>query len=230
MPGDLPSAVCFDLDGTLIDSEPLWIDAEASIMLDFDAEWTREDQEFCLGGPLSKVGERMSARAERRASPSAMAELLTKRMCELASSNDVPWLPGAREAVQTAATWGPIALVTASPREFVAPIVRGMVDELSDSIFQTVITGDDVSPTKPNPDPYREASARCGAATGRTLVFEDSVTGCTSAASAGCVVVARSHLPVLESLPLDLQERVWHVFPENDWRLDHIWRAHPLHR
>lgn len=230
MLGDRPQAICFDLDGTLIDSEPLWIDAEVSIMREFDADWTQEDQEYCLGGPLSKVGERMSAVASRRASPATMATLLTDRMCELASGVEVPWLPGARQAILTALTWGPVALVTASPRAFVEPIVHAIHEDLGGSKLHTVITGDDVTPTKPHPEPYRQAAARCGSAVHSTLVFEDSVTGCTSAAGAGCVVIARSILPVRDSLPEPLQERVWHVEPTSDWNLEQVWGAHPLHR
>ena len=56
-------AICFDMDGTLIDSEPLWLKSEIELMAEFGYEWSRVDQEYCLGGPLSKVGAYMAEKA-----------------------------------------------------------------------------------------------------------------------------------------------------------------------
>ncbi len=73
----LPAAVLFDMDGTLIDSEGLWLDAEIAVMAGLGSTWSEADQEHCLGGPLERVADYMIERSgasrhdggRRRAAP-----------------------------------------------------------------------------------------------------------------------------------------------------------------
>lgn len=223
-----PSAVCFDLDGTLIDSEPLWIDAEVEIMARMGSDWSLEDQAYCLGGPLPKVAARMRERAgSQRTAESISDELINEMIIRLHS--DVPWLEGARSAVSAMAESGPVALVTASPRQLVNSIVGSMRRDLGFS-FSLVITGDDGARTKPHPDPYLMACEHFLSSPTDVLVIEDSVTGCTSAAAAGCIVLARSEDSPLDALEPHLHPHVMHVQPSAHWDLEAAWAKHPLKR
>ena len=65
-PAHLPAAVLFDLDGTLLDSEDLWWEAECRVVAQWGGTWTREDQAHCLGGPLERVTTYM---ADKTGSP-----------------------------------------------------------------------------------------------------------------------------------------------------------------
>ena len=56
----LPRAVLFDMDGTLLDTEPIWFEAEVSVAADLGFVWTDDDQAHCLGGPLERVGRHLA--------------------------------------------------------------------------------------------------------------------------------------------------------------------------
>ena len=62
-------AVFFDMDGLLVNSEPLWLEAETELMANFGYAWRTEDQNQCLGGPLSRVGTYMFERSGNQESP-----------------------------------------------------------------------------------------------------------------------------------------------------------------
>ena len=60
------AAVLFDMDGTLIDSEHLWLRAEVATVASIGGQWTEEDQHLCLGGPLERVAEHAGLRRRAR--------------------------------------------------------------------------------------------------------------------------------------------------------------------
>ena len=98
-------------------------------------------------------------------------------------------MPGAFAAVERVREVMPVALVSASPRI----LMDAALTTLPQDFFKFTISADDVTRTKPFPDPYLEAAKRMGVAPGATVVFEDSLTGIASAKSAGCAVVAVPH-------------------------------------
>ena len=98
-------------------------------------------------------------------------------------------MPGAFDAVERVSQVMPVALVSASPRI----LMDAALTTLPENFFQFTISADDVTRTKPFPDPYLEAAKRMGAAPASCVVFEDSLTGIASAKSAGCAVVAVPH-------------------------------------
>lgn len=228
MPASRPTAVCFDLDGTLIDSEPLWIDAEVEMMARMGANWTHEDQVYCLGGPLDKVAARMQLKSGHQRTAQEITSELVREMCMRLHDQPVPWLAGAQEAVIDMAEQGPVALVTASPRELVEALVGGMHRDLGLE-FAVVLTGDDLERTKPHPDPYLHAAHLLAPSPMQVLVVEDSVTGCTSAASAGCAVVARTEHSPIDALSPELHAFVMHMEPTQPWGLRDAWLRHPIH-
>ena len=94
---DARIAVLFDMDGLLVDSEPLWLEAETAVMARLGADWTTEDQVQLLGGSLDRTVRYLMGKARRPASPGQVAEWLMSGVVELVRDHGVPVQPGARE-------------------------------------------------------------------------------------------------------------------------------------
>jgi HAD superfamily hydrolase (TIGR01509 family) len=117
-----------------------------------------------------------------------VVEELTKMMLVKLSSKAI-LMRGAFDAVERVRQVMPVALVSASPRI----LMDAALTTLPKDFFQFTISADDVTRTKPFPDPYLEAAKRMGVEPRSCVVFEDSLTGIASAKSAGCAVVAVPH-------------------------------------
>ncbi|MEN9324680.1 MAG: hypothetical protein RL414_434 [Actinomycetota bacterium] len=190
------SAVFFDMDGTLVNTEPYWLEAERSLMSDFGKDWTLEDQAYCLGGPLSNMGKYMWEKAGKESSPEYFGTECVTRVAALFKQG-VPYMPGAYELLNIFFDAGiPLALVSASPRI----LIESTVAMLDKQYFQTTIGSEDVTMTKPNPEGYLLAAQRLGVAISDSLIFEDSHTGIKAAQDSGASVIAIPHLnPIEES-------------------------------
>jgi beta-phosphoglucomutase-like phosphatase (HAD superfamily) len=95
---DFYSAVFFDMDGLLVDSEPLWLISETQMMAEYGYQWLESDQAACLGGPLDRVGNYMSGLiGGKRDGHSLMLEII-ERMVEK-FKGDLPFMPGAIELI-----------------------------------------------------------------------------------------------------------------------------------
>jgi HAD superfamily hydrolase (TIGR01509 family) len=183
------------MDGTLIDSEGLWLDAEIAVMRGLGAEWTSEDQAHCLGGPLERVADYMVARAGTDVPPEELGLRLLDAMEERLRGAPLAWQPGARELlVEVRAAGIRTALVSASWSRLIAAVAEKMHEDLGEPAFDAVVAGDDVTQSKPHPEPYLTAAAALGVAPQDCLALEDSPTGVRSAVGAGCRVVAIPHI------------------------------------
>lgn len=182
--GDL--AVLFDLDGLLVDTEPLGQMSERAVMDRLGSYVTRDEQEELLGCSMRRTVEILLARAECPMPAAAVAALLDETMLELIRQHGVPLRPGARKLLAGVKGCGlPHALVTST----------GLV--LADAIlaraglaFPVMVTGDDVRAAKPDPEPYRQAAALLGHDPPDCVALEDSRHGVASAEAAGCRVIA----------------------------------------
>jgi HAD superfamily hydrolase (TIGR01509 family) len=186
-------AVLWDMDGTLVDTEPLWIDTEYEMARRYGATWTEIDALELVGNDLLDSGRYMKKRMGLDATPEAIVdELLAGVLLKL--TGQVPWRPGALELLESLAEADVrCGLVTMSYAPFVAPILR----QLPVETFRVVVTGDQVSQGKPHPEPYLTAAAALGVDPGSCVAIEDSNTGARSAEAAGCVVlVVENHVPV----------------------------------
>jgi HAD superfamily hydrolase (TIGR01509 family) len=185
------------MDGLLVDSEPLWLEAETAVMARLGAQWTTADQVQLLGGSLDRTVRYLLAKARRPATPGQVAEWLMSGIVELARDRGVPVRPGGRELLAGVAAAGlPHALVTGSERRFMDVVLAR-----TGLRFDALVCADDVSVTKPDPEPYLLAAKLLGAGPARCFALEDSPNGVASAEAAGCQVIAVPSLVPIEPAP-----------------------------
>jgi HAD superfamily hydrolase (TIGR01509 family) len=200
-PPDTLQAVLFDMDGLLVDTEPLWFEVESSVMARLGGEWTAADQRALVGGSLPRTVGYLLDRASgpgTAATEAEVADWLLGGMADLLSSSDVTPLPGALELVGAVrAAELPYALVTSSERVIVDAVLRALARH--GVAFDVIVSGADVRNPKPDPEPYQLAAQLVGADPACCVALEDSPNGVASAEAAGCVTVAVPGLaPVAE--------------------------------
>jgi len=181
-------AAFFDMDGLFLDSEPQWHQSQQEVCARYGYSWNDEDQRICIGGPLSRVGDYISQVCAHDMSGSQVVEELTQMMLVKLSSH-AELMPGAFDAVNRVRALMPVALVSASPRN----LMDAALSTLDPHFFSFTISADDVKRTKPFPDPYLIAAERMKESPEDCVVFEDSLTGISSAREAGCAVIAVPH-------------------------------------
>jgi HAD superfamily hydrolase (TIGR01509 family) len=188
------TAVLLDMDGLLIDSEPLWLESERSVMARLGSGWTQADQMALLGGSLNRTVHYLLAKAACPAPPEAVGEWLMADITERVRRNGVPLRPGARELLTAVTAAGlPCALVTSSERSFMDAVLAS-----TGMRFDVLVCAEDVTATKPDPEPYLLAAKRVGVHPGDCFALEDSPNGVASAEAAGCRVFA---VPSLVPIP-----------------------------
>ena len=181
-------AAFFDMDGLFLDSEPQWHLSQQEVCARYGYSWNDEDQRICIGGPLSRVGEYISNACAHDMTGAQVVEELTQMMLVKLSSH-AELMPGAFDAVNRVRAIMPVALVSASPRN----LMDAALSTLPEEFFSFTISADDVKRTKPFPDPYLMAAGKMGQPPDDCVVFEDSLTGISSALEAGCAVIAVPH-------------------------------------
>jgi HAD superfamily hydrolase (TIGR01509 family) len=195
--GGVLQAVLFDMDGLLVDSEPLWFEVECSVMARLEGEWSEADQQALIGGSLPRTVSYLLARAARPASPEDVGRWLIDGMRSLLLSRPLAMLPGAAELLEEVRAAGlPHALVTSSER----PIMDAVLLRLGVS-FNATVCADDVTCGKPHPEPYLRAASLLGADPRSCVALEDSPNGVASAEAAGCKLVAVPSLVPIPSQP-----------------------------
>lgn len=212
----LPAAVLWDMDGTLIDTEPYWVENERALVESFGGTWTHENALACVGNPLD-----VSARYIRANSPVDLPEReITERMQAGVMERmreSMPWRAGARELLLALVEAGvPCALVTMSWR----PMVDVLLEVLPEGTFSAVVTGDVVAAGKPDPECYLTAMQALGAQPAECVAIEDSSTGVGAALASGARTIAVPHLVEIPEQPgLARVATLTGVAPEDLWRL-----------
>ena len=181
-----PQAVLWDMDGTLIDTEPYWLAAEAELVVSHGGTWSHE-QGLALVGNALPDGARALQLAGVQLEIREIIDWLSARVVA-GIRREIPWRPGARELLAACKQAGiPQALVTMSERS----IVDELMLAIPEGTFQASVTGEEVAQGKPHPEPYLRGLRLLGEATGQQLSasqcigFEDSVPGIASASAAG---------------------------------------------
>jgi HAD superfamily hydrolase (TIGR01509 family) len=191
---DFYSAVFFDMDGLLVDSEPLWLISETQMMAEYGYQWLESDQAACLGGPLDRVGDYMSGLiGGKRDGNSLTLEIIDRMVVKF--KGDLPFMHGAIELINDLRAHGiPLTLVSASPRS----LVDAALGNFKENPFVISISSNDVKVSKPDPEGYLLAAASGGHDISNSLVLEDSLTGVTAAKASGAWVLAVPHLVPIE--------------------------------
>lgn len=193
-------AVLWDMDGLLVDSEPVWTVAETELAHRLGGEWSDDLKASIMGTRLEVAVPAIlrwyGADDSDDAVVSTSAWLLA-RMVEL-FADELPVRPGARELLTDLADRGvPQALVSSSYRVLVDAVLAG----LGKHPFTLTLAGDEVVRAKPDPEPYLTAAARLGVDPARCVVLEDSPSGVASGEAAGCRVVAVPDLAPVPQTP-----------------------------
>lgn len=189
------SALLFDMDGTVIDSEPLWLQAEIEVMGALGLHWDASDQLNCLGGPMDRTERYMQERSGHIKPFGYFRDQLNLAM-KSKLRQDLKLIPNALTLISQARENGiKTALVTASGKE----LMNIALEKFPADCFDVAISRDDVIKTKPDPEPYLKAAKVLDVDIDKCVIFEDSQTGINSALSSGGKVIAISHTSNLNS-------------------------------
>lgn len=184
------SAILFDMDGTLVDSEPLWLAAEVEVMESVGCVWTQEDQILCLGGPRERTESIMQERSKGVKPFGFFGDQLDLLMAKKLR-DELELIPNALEIISDCRGYGlKVALVTASG----AVLMNNVLQRFPKDTFDTTVCADDVIKSKPDPAPYLLAAKKLGVDIKSCVVVEDSVTGVTAGLSSGAQVIGIPHL------------------------------------
>jgi HAD superfamily hydrolase (TIGR01509 family) len=188
-------AVLFDLDGTVVDSEPLWADAMRMIAADLGGTLTEEALARTTGLSVPASVDLMLAELGADLPRQEATRQLLERTAEVFAA-ELMWQPGAQELVDALRREGvTTALVTNSPRV----VVDVAMQRLGSHRFDLAVCGDEVTEHKPDPAPYLTAMQRLGRPAQECLAVEDSPSGTDAAVAAGIpVLVVPSEVPVPE--------------------------------
>ncbi|MFC8500937.1 HAD family hydrolase [Pedococcus sp. NPDC057267] len=187
---DLPAAVFWDMDGTLVDTEPYWIAAEHAIVEEAGGVWSDAYAHELVGNDLMVSAQFIRDNSPVDLDPLEIIDRLLERVIAQVREH-VPWRPGALELLEAlAAESVPSALVTMSWRS----LADAVVGALPEGTFAAVITGDEVEHGKPHPEPYLAAARALGVEASECVAIEDSPTGVRSAVGAGVPTLAVPHV------------------------------------
>ena len=184
-----PLAVFWDMDGTLIDSEPYWHQAELDLAHEHGGDWNADMGWQVSGKPLPTVARLMRERG-LDLPEDQIPDLLIDGVIAM-EERHMPWIEGVRTILTDLVGAGiPSILVTTSPRR----MAQAVVAKAPEGAFADYVCGDDGLAQKPDPAPYLQAASLVGINSpdlmASCLAFEDTLTGITSAVASGATTVA----------------------------------------
>ena len=179
-------AVLLDMDGTLVDTEGFWWDAEVEVFAELGHVLDDSWRHVVVGGPMARSAGFLLEATSADIPLDELTVLLNAKFTERLEDG-VPLMPGARRLLTELAAHGmPAALVSASHRTVIDRVLRSLGPEN----FRLSVAGDELERSKPHPDPYLSAACRLNVDPARCVVLEDTATGVAAAEAAGCQVVA----------------------------------------
>jgi HAD superfamily hydrolase (TIGR01509 family) len=178
-------AIVFDMDGLLVDSEPLWGQVEADFARARGGDFTPELARQCVGQGLANTLRVMNATFGFPVDIDRDSAEIVDRF--VARAHELALKPGARELLEHAKGVVPVALGSSSSRR----LVRAALEAVGlSSRFIVVVTGDDVEHPKPAPDIFARCARELRVVPGRCVVLEDSLAGVRAGRAAGMRVIA----------------------------------------
>lgn len=177
----LPAAVLWDLDGTLVDTEHYWWDAEKELVAAYGGVWTDQDAAGQVGAALLHAASVIRAKTPVTLSESEIVTALLDGVIRRVREH-LPIRDGVLELLAELSSLGvPQAVVTMSW----TVLTDAVLVSLPSGVFDAVVTGDQVTHGKPHPEPYLTAAQRLGVPIGECVAFEDSANGMASAHASG---------------------------------------------
>src|SRR5262249_49144179 len=193
----LPAAVLWDMDGTLVDTEPYWIECEYELVTEHGGSWSVEHAHALVGNNLLTSAAYIREHGPVPLPPEEIVDILLAGVVDRVREN-VPWRPGALDLLEDLHAHAvPCALVTMSYRNFAEAVLAALPRGGSAG----GAAGDDVTMGKPHPEPYLTAARLLAADPADCVAIEDSPTGVASAEAAGIPVLAVQHLVPIPSGP-----------------------------
>jgi HAD superfamily hydrolase (TIGR01509 family) len=198
----IPAAVLWDMDGTIIDTEPFWMEAETDLVHSYGGTWTHEDALTLVGQGLWHSARMLQSRGVALGEDEIIGRL-TGIVVDRVVADGLPWRPGARELLKELRLAGiPTALVTMSIRRLAT-----MVDEAIEfDAFDFVVAGDDVTHAKPHPEAYLRAAQLLEVNPADCVAIEDSSPGVAAAVASGAATIG---VPLNVALLDDGSFTVW---------------------
>jgi HAD superfamily hydrolase (TIGR01509 family) len=183
-----PSAVVFDNDGLLLDTEEAWTRAEQTLFAGLGREFTVEHKRTLIGSSRTMAASKLEAILERPGDGELLMDELHELVMEEALQGVAP-RPGALGLLARLTDAGiPLAVASNSERAFLERTLGG-AGLLHDGPFAAIVSANEIEHPKPAPDIYLEACARLGVAPADAAALEDSPIGVASAAAAGMFVI-----------------------------------------
>ena len=179
-------AVIFDMDGLLVDSEPVWDEARKWMADIAGKPWSRLDHDAVMGVSTDEWADYMIERLELSMSRAEVVDAVIGRMTEM-YGDGVPYLPGAIELVDAAAARFRTALASGAHPALIDLVTA---DAPMAGKFEVIVAADEVGVGKPAPDVYLEAARRLGVDPAHCVCLEDSGNGILSGVAAGMKVIA----------------------------------------
>ncbi len=180
------AAVVFDLDGVLIDSEPVWEAVRRKFVLGRGGRWPADAQTRMMGMSTREWSSYVSRELRVGLQPEQVATAIIQGL-RARYEQQVPLIDGAGDAVgRLHAVWT-LGLASSSPRELIDVVLdrAGL-----QPFFKVVLSTEEVARGKPAPDVYLEAALRLAVDPGRSVAVEDSTNGIRAAVAAGMPVIA----------------------------------------
>lgn len=185
----MADAVIFDLDGVIVDSEPVWEEVRRRYVATHGGTWQPDSQRRLMGMSTGEWSHYLSAELGVSRTPEEVAADVIDEMSRRYAAR-TPLIPGAVQAVRELAGGWRLGLASSSPTRLIeaALAAAGLTD-----VFEVTLSTEQTPRGKPAPDVYLAVAKRLGVDPARCVAVEDSSNGVRSAAAAGMRVVAIPH-------------------------------------
>jgi HAD superfamily hydrolase (TIGR01509 family) len=183
----MPDAVVFDLDGVLVDSEPVWERVRRQVVAEHGGRWADDAQDRLMGMSTPEWAAYLADELGVGRPPGEVADLVLDRMAQRYAADGVPVLPGADDALRRLAARWPLGLASSSARRLIDVV---LAETGWDALFAARVSTEEVPRGKPAPDCYLTAAALLGVDPARCVAVEDSSNGLRAASAAGMAVIA----------------------------------------
>lgn len=190
-------AVIWDFDGTLVDTEPIWVRSEQAILAEHGVTWDDERMSQMIGQSAVLSAQQIAEAIGRPSDWRRVFDDVHQRLVDHLRSHDLPYLPGVEPLVEELERTGTRAAIVTASNAFIMSAVRERLPE----VFEVIVCADDVTRSKPDPEAYLQAFDRLGVDPCEAIVLEDSVPGTRSALDAGALVFAVPEFVRLEPHP-----------------------------